>query len=540
MFLFVRYLIRGFKWQLILIILIGLLSVASSLSFVWFSKQVVDVATGQESGDWRVYALALLGSVGATVLLRIWYLSTWTSSNVRMGNAIRLRIFSHLLYVRWFQLGKMHSADMLTRLMKDTDEVVQLLTTSIPSILISGVQLLASLVLLYIFSPELALALGLGMPLMIVFSKLFYKRMLSYSTVIKQTESSIYTQMQEALGNQTVVRTFERQEFEIDRLRHKQAQLYQAVRKRVGLTIYGNVMMNSSFSGGYVLAFLWSAYGLMKGTVTFGTMTSFLQLVTRIQRPLSDLVSIVPGMITAKASIDRLVNILEFQTESKDIITIFTGAPVLNIDRVSYKYGSEERWIFRDFSLNVPAGSMLAVMGPTGSGKTTLIRLLLGLISPTQGQITISSSARQVPVSESTRNNFVYVPQGNTLFSGTIRDNLLVGEATADDRRLRLVLDIAEANFVWDLPQGLDTPLGERGLGLSEGQAQRISIARSLLRPGRILLLDEATSALDADTEARFLHNLKKHIDGRIVLFITHHEEVAKHCDQVLRLSAPL
>lgn len=540
MFTLLRYLVRGFKWSLIQLVLIGLLSVVSSLSFVWFSKKVVDVATGIEIGDWKVYALALLVSVFATVLLRIWYISTWTSSNVRMGNAIRLRIFSHLLYVRWYQLGKMHSADMLTRLMKDTDEVVQLLTTSLPSILIAGVQLLASLLLLYVFSPELALVLGLGMPLMLVFSKLFYKRMLSYSSLIKKTESDIYTQMQEALGNQTVIRTFERQEFEIDRLRHKQAQLYQAVRKRVGLTIYGNVMMNSSFSGGYLLAFLWSAYGLMKGMVTFGTMTSFLQLVTRIQRPLSDLISIVPGVITAKASIDRLVNILEFQTESKATTTIFSGSPALSIENMSYRYSTEDNWIFRDFNLSISPGSMLAIMGPTGAGKTTLIRLLLGLIAPTQGQIMIRSSARQIAVSESTRNNFVYVPQGNTLFSGTIRDNLLVGEATADERRLRLVLDIAEANFVWDLPDGLDTELGERGLGLSEGQAQRISIARSLLRPGRILLLDEATSALDTDTSARFLHNLKKHIDGRIVLFITHHEEVAKHCDQVLRLSAPL
>lgn len=540
MFTLLRYLVRGFKWSLIQLVLIGLLSVVSSLSFVWFSKKVVDVATGIEIGDWKVYALALLVSVFATVLLRIWYISTWTSSNVRMGNAIRLRIFSHLLYVRWYQLGKMHSADMLTRLMKDTDEVVQLLTTSLPSILIAGVQLLASLLLLYVFSPELALVLGLGMPLMLVFSKLFYKRMLSYSSLIKKTESDIYTQMQEALGNQTVIRTFERQEFEIDRLRHKQAQLYQAVRKRVGLTIYGNVMMNSSFSGGYLLAFLWSAYGLMKGMVTFGTMTSFLQLVTRVQRPLSDLISIVPGVITAKASIDRLVNILEFQTESKATTTIFSGSPALSIENMSYRYSTEDNWIFRDFNLSISPGSMLAIMGPTGAGKTTLIRLLLGLIAPTQGQIMIRSSARQIAVSESTRNNFVYVPQGNTLFSGTIRDNLLVGEATADERRLRLVLDIAEANFVWDLPDGLDTELGERGLGLSEGQAQRISIARSLLRPGRILLLDEATSALDTDTSARFLHNLKKHIDGRIVLFITHHEEVAKHCDQVLRLSAPL
>ena len=183
---------------------------------------------------------------------------------------------------------------------------------------------------------------------------------------------------------------------------------------------------------------------------------------------------------------------------------------------------------------------MLAVMGTTGSGKTTLIRLLLGLVAPTEGHITLSTASQRQEVSEATRTNFVYVPQGNTLFSGTIRDNLLVGEAEADDKRLALVLKVAEADFVWSLPDGLDTQLGERGLGLSEGQAQRISIARSLLRPGRVLLLDEATSALDTETEARFLYNLKQHIDGRIVLFITHHEEVARHCDQVIRLTPSL
>ena len=179
---------------------------------------------------------------------------------------------------------------------------------------------------------------------------------------------------------------------------------------------------------------------------------------------------------------------------------------------------------------------MIAVMGETGAGKTTLIRLILALIEPQKGSISIRNEVKSVKVSPSTRSNFVYVPQGNTLFSGTIRNNLLIGNPDADEDMLIKVLEIASANFVLDLPEGLDTVLGMGGSGVSEGQAQRIAIARSLLRPGKILLLDEATSALDIETEKTFLTNLKTHIGDRTVLFITHHAEVANYCDRIYRI----
>ncbi len=181
---------------------------------------------------------------------------------------------------------------------------------------------------------------------------------------------------------------------------------------------------------------------------------------------------------------------------------------------------------------------MLALMGETGAGKTTLLKLLLGLHKITEGNLALYQKGKDdcLEVSERTRSNFVYVPQGNSLFSGTVRENLLVGNVDASEQDLQKVLSIAVANFVWDLPNGLDTVLGEKGNGLSEGQAQRIAIARSLLRPGKILLLDEATSALDEGTQRMFVENLRQHIEGRIVLFITHHSEVASFCDDFVRL----
>ena len=377
------------------------------------------------------------------------------------------------------------------------------------------------------------------MPLILIGSRAFYRKMVAFTAEIKRTESDINTLMLETLSNQTIIRTFERQEQEINKLGLIQGKLYQQVKRRIGLTIYGNVMANAAFSGGYAVAFLWSAWGILRGTITFGTMTSFLQLVTRIQKPLSELMSLVPSMISAKAGLDRLVNLLEFQREGYDTPSrILQGELSLNVESIHFRYDEQSPYIYKDFSFSVRSGQMIAIMGETGSGKTTLLRLLLGLIKPEAGRISIQNLEHGLTVGESTRNNFVYVPQGNSLLSGTIRENLLVGDSLADERKLRQVLKIAAADFVWELPDGLDTVVGEQGQGLSEGQAQRIAIARSLLRPGKIMLFDEATSALDGGTEALFLENIRRYLKDRIILFITHNEEVAEVCDEIIHIES--
>ncbi len=538
MFNFLRYLTRGFKWSLLAVVLVGFLMIACSLLFIWFSKAIIDMAVGEKVGDIFLYIYFLVACLGGQVFFRLLNISLLNKVSVRMGNTVRQKIFSHLLYVRWHSLKEMHSGDMLTRLMKDTDAVVQLLTKTFPNTIISLAQLLASLGLLFYFSPSLALMLGIGMPVLLLFSKSFYRKMLQYSEWIKKTESKIYGQMQEALSNQAVIRTFERQEVEVNRLQLKQAQLYSTIRKRVGLTIVANLIANSAFTGGYLLAFLWSIYGLLHKTITFGTMTSFLQLVVRVQRPMSDLMSIIPSVISAKASLDRLENLLAYKTEQKTRNPILPSLKEIVADSISFRYEDGEHWIYQNFSFSCKAGTMTALMGETGSGKTSLLKLLLGLYKINEGKLGVyySNEGKYKELSETTRSNFVYVPQGNSLFSGTIRDNLLVGNLDAEDKDLRRVLTIAEAGFVWELTGGLDYCLGEKGSGLSEGQAQRIAIARSLLRSGQILLLDEATSALDEATQRRFIHNLRTSIGKRIVIFITHHSEVAELCDEVIKL----
>ena len=528
---FLRYNSKGFRSRIGMIILIGLAEVAFTLAFVWYSKIIIDTATGEQQGDLLYYSIILVVMVILQILFRLWDIRLRRMAEVSMGNSIRYNVFSHLLYTNWQELSSMHSGDMLTRIIKDTDDVINVMVTALPLAISAATQFVGALVILYILDPMLALILGIGMPLLAVFSKLYYTHMRKYTLEVKESESMITSMVEESLLNQIVIRTFERQENELDRLGRLQSKLHQSVHKRTNVSIFANLMMGITFNGGYITAFLWSVYGLASKTVTFGMVTAYLQLVNRIQRPLFDLIRLLPSIVSAKTAIERLIYLTGFKLEESEDKKLLKGNVTLKIEHLTFAYSGQSKPVLCDFSMVVKPGMMVAVMGETGVGKTTLLRLLLALIKPDSGSIVIEDESESVIVSERTRSNFVYVPQGGSLFSGTIRENLLLGDADADDAQITRVLYIASAEFVFDLPMGLNTILGENGGGLSEGQAQRVAIARSLLRPGKILLLDEATSALDSETERTFLINLKREIGDRTVLFITHHAEIATFCD---------
>lgn len=532
----VRFILRGHKWNILLILLLGLGTVSTNLVFIWLSKCVIDIASHQRGGSIHAFAAALVITLAIQVLCRIGSVRLSGYTAAHMSNAVQAKVFSHLLYTRWASLGKMHSGDLVVRMLKDTESVVSFFVTVLPSTIVALVQLVGALGLLYYFSPTLALILGVGMPFLAVFGKFYYKRMRRYTDEMKQHESEITAHIQESLLNQTVIRTFERQGTAIDNLSFLHTLYLRSVKRQTFVSVFANLIMQAAFSGGYIVAFLWSARELYAGAITFGLMTSFLQLVARIQSPLTSLISNLPLLISSKSSLDRLVNLLEFKTEHMGRRILLSGQVTLEVQDMSFRYSDDENWVYEGFSFSAHTGQMVALMGRTGAGKTTLLRLLLGLITPTSGAIRLLESSSSYRIGEETRGNFVYVPQGGSLFSGTIRENLLLGDERASDERLREVLRLAVADFVFDLPLGLDTLIGERGVGLSEGQSQRIAIARALLRPGKILLLDEATSALDQDTERQFLSYLKMQARDRLILFITHHPEVAATCDVVVRL----
>ncbi|HOZ19950.1 MAG: putative ABC transporter ATP-binding protein [Bacteroidetes bacterium ADurb.Bin139] len=535
---FLLYTAKGFKSRIGIILIIGLAEVVLSLAFVWISKAVIDVATGERAGELLQYSLVLVGLVLLQILVRVWDSRLRKMTRMRLGNSVRYNVFSRLLHTRWQELSTLHSGDMLTRIIKDTDDVTEVTVNAFPAAILAVVQLLGALAILIFLDPTLALILGVGMPLLAVFSRLYYRYMRKYTLEVKESESLITSMMEESLLNQVVIRTFERQENELDKLDKLQSRLHQSVHKKTRVSVLANLFMGVTFNGGYITAFLWSAFGLAKNKISFGTVTAYLQLVNRLQRPLFELSRLLPTIVGSKAAIERLIYLTGFSLEeSKDKI-LLKGNVTLRVENITFSYTPEAEPVLSDFSMLLEPGTMVALMGETGVGKTTLLRLLLALVKPDSGRIVLEDESGQVAVSERTRSNFVYVPQGGSLFSGTIRENLLLGDPGASDQDLTRALKIASANFVFQLPRGLDTELGESGAGLSQGQAQRVAIARALLRPGKILLLDEATSALDSRTARTFLQNLKKEAGDRAILLITHQRWVADFCDRRYDLSS--
>lgn len=537
MYRLIRRILAKYYLHLFVIISIGVLAIVASLSFVIISKRFIDAATSGNNDDLLIYGIYLLIAISSQIVLSLAnrYISNLTY--VAISNFLREKVYIHTLYTKWSEMKEVHSADIITRLIKDIDDIVGLLVNSLPNIFLSLLQLLVTVIALYYLNPIIAILIALGTPFIAIFSKIYFRKMRKITDDIKKTESKISEQVQESLSNYTIIKAFERQSIEVYNLNKLQRQLYYYVKKRSILSVFNSLVYAIAFNGGYIMTFLWSGVLLVNNNITFGTMTAYLQLVHRIQNPVQSLISVLPGLVVAKSSFDRLNSILNMDREISQNSHILSSKGLrLDIQNLNFKYEDSEKLIYKDFNLSIKSGQIVGFLGETGSGKTTFLRLLLGFLSPNSGSIKIINDKEELSINEYTRVNFVYVPQGASLFSGTIRENLLVGNPKANDEELYKVLSIAEAHFVNEKEEGLDYVISERGTTLSEGQAQRIAIARSLLRKGNIFLFDEATSALDEDTEIKFIRNIKENYKDKIIIFITHHRNILDNFDSIIQL----
>ena len=526
---------RGNQLQAILNATIGLLSVVVSLAQVWAVQHAIDVASGHTEGSiyWSVGVMALLVLCG--FFLRI--CSIWVRNilGIKAQNRMQQRMLDRILRSEWTGKESHHSGDVLNRLEQDVGTVVSFLTETIPNT-ISVVAMFVG-AFLYLFSMDKVLAFVIVgiIPVFVLLSKLYIGQMRRLTRQVRDSDSKVQSVLQETIQHRMLIKTLESDSIMVDRLESTQSELRHRVVKRTAFSVVSNFILNAGFSVGYLIAFLWAALRMADQTLTFGGMTAFLQLVNRIQGPARDLTRLAPVFVGVFTAAERLMELEENPLEEQGDPIPLTAPCGVRLEHITYAYDDGDSNVIEQLDFDFFPGSCTAVLGETGAGKTTLIRLILALLRPNEGKVILYNQQEQRELSPLMRCNFVYVPQGNTLMSGTIRDNLRLGKLNATEEEMKAALEMSCASFVMELPDGLDTVCTEAGGGLSEGQAQRISIARALLRNRPIMLFDEATSALDPETERQLLHNILSNHD-KTVIFITHRPAVVDYCDQTLHL----
>lgn len=507
-----------------------------ALLFVYVCKHLIDVATGVSGDNLNAFIVWLALCLAAQLLLSVIRSRLASRTEIRLRNELHRKLFTRLMESRWTGRNALHTGDMLNRLEEDVATVSDALCRTVPAVFITLAQLAGALWFLSLLDVWLAGILVFIMPVALLLSKSYVRKMRRMSRDIRDTDSRIQSHLQENLQHRILIRTLEYTLQSIQRLTALQLSLQGKVMQRTDFSIFSRSMVQIGFMAGYAVAFLWGVFGLRDGTVTFGMMAAFLQLVAQIQRPMVDLSRQIPAFIRVVTSTERIAELADLPQEEQGSPIHLDGDTGVRIEHVSYTYPDGDRKVLDDFTHDFRPGSLTAIVGETGVGKSTLIKLVLALFQPDDGTITFYNGRQTAAASPLTRCNLSYVPQGNTLLSGTIRDNLLMGNPRATETDLRSALHTAAADFVLTLPHGLDTVCGEQGIGLSEGQAQRIAIARGLLRPGGILLLDEPTSSLDSETEKILLERLANEVHGKTLILITHREASARLCTDVVQM----
>ncbi|MGP1417359.1 ABC transporter ATP-binding protein [Prevotella fusca] len=526
---------RGNRRQAVLNALIGILSVGVSLATVWAVQHAIDVASHAREGS--IYVA--VGIMGALIIcdFALNIASVWVRNllGIKAQNRMQQRMLDRILRSEWHGKERHHSGDVLNRLEFDVVNVVNFLTETIPNSVSTVAMFLGAFFYLMSMDWRLAILIVFMIPLFVLISKVYVRQMRRLTREVRNSDSKVQSVLQETIQHRMLIKTLESDEMIVGKLEGTQCELRRKVVRKTKFSVFSNLVLNFGFAFGYLVAFTWAALRMSAHSLTFGGMTAFLQLVNKIQSPARQLTKLVPAFVSVFTAAERLMELEENPLEEQGDSIELAGPCGIRLNHIDYRYDDNEREILRNLDFDFYPGSCTAILGETGAGKTTLVRMLLALLKPNKGSVEIYNGMECLELTPLMRTNFVYVPQGNTLLSGTIRENLLLGKVDATEEEMNAALEKSCADFVFHLPLGLDTLCSEQGGGLSEGQAQRIAIARSLLRDRSVMIFDEATSALDPQTERLLLKNILSNHD-KTVIFITHRPAVVDYCDQTLTI----
>lgn len=527
---------KPFIPQLALLMMFDFLATLFSVGMAVIGKELIDNATNgnlSELGSIVVmYVIVILAAQGLGIISNLVAVVVYE----KFGFGIRKKVYRRILDTTWIDISKYHTGDLMTRLTSDVGAVSDGISSTIPTIIRLLVELIVTFFTLAYFDLRLALFALLVAPVAMAASVILGRKLKYLTIKVQQTESKYRSFMQESLANILIEKSFCLEDYSEDRLTKLRDERIYWVFKKNRTNMYASAAMGLSFQLGYIVAFVWGAICIANKTITYGTMTVFLQLVNRIQAPVINLAQLVPRLITMMASAGRIIEIQQLPKEEYTGEIICPEHIGVRIKDISFGYTDE--MVLENASIEFRPGEFTAIVGKSGIGKTTLVRLIMAFTKNMKGDISFyNQKGESMKASPDARNFIAYVPQGNTLFSGTIRENILMGRKDATEQEIMEALESAAAtDFIKELPEGIDTVIGEKGVGISEGQAQRISIARALVRKAPVLILDEATSSLDEKTELRVLEGIRHWNPAPTCLLITHRRSVLQYCDKEVQI----
>lgn len=523
---------------------------------VTVSKSLIDSAiSGDSEGTIRWLIVMLVITLISMLSSPITSFMS-THSSTKLTQNIQRKIYQHIQCSDWLEQSKFHSVSLLTRVTSDVSNISSAILGTIPSLVSLTVTLFGSFYTLISWAPSIAFAAVFIGPFLILVGKYFSSKLKDLYKEAQEEDIKYRSFMQESIQNMMIVKTFCMEKVNMHRLIEIQNNKYKIAMRNTRLSTMTSMSMSLCSSIAYFTIFTWGVLNIAKGITTYGTFTGMLQLYSKVQAPFSSLASMIPGLISTLAAAERLMEIgsipIEKMADEKELDNITSlevaldsisnkvssnfNKPNIVFDNVSFAYKANNN-ILNNINLTIESEETIAFVGPSGEGKTTIIRLILSLINPTEGNVLLSEGDLVKEINRNYRELISYVPQGNTLFSGSIRDNLKYGNPNASDDEIKVALSNACAlDFVNELEDGLDTMIGEKGVGISEGQAQRIAIARSFLRERPILILDEATSALDPETEVNVLKAVRALPTKPTCIIITHRPSALNICNRIIKL----
>lgn len=541
--------LNALKWiykytgrQLLWVVFLSLLTGAISLGFIWLalvSSEILDIATGAEDGNIWFSILKIVLIIILQGTLNILYCNILIRAMGKIDIKIKQGLFNSLLNKKWTKINEYHSGEILNRFTSDVDIIIEGVVSIVPSAIALGTRLIAGLAVLFSIEPRLTVIVIIFGIFISIAAKIYSKHFKYLHKALQNANGIVRSFIQECIENIVVIKSYANNNIVSSRLKDKQLKALKLMYKKQTVSNIADTGVYILFTGGYYAALIWGAFRISAGSITFGMLTAFLQIIEQIKAPMRNISGLVPAFYAMVASAERLIELENIEDEpftEQQLTTdeLYNNMISLNFDNVTFSYKDDT--ILENASAVINKGEIVAIAGPSGIGKSTMMKLVLALIEPQSGRVYIKLKDSKFPLDASVRKLFAYVPQGNMILSGSIRENIAFCKPNAAEEEIIQASKLAMIyDFISTLPEGFDTIVGERGLGLSEGQIQRIAIARAFLSDAPILLLDEATSALDEENEKGLLNNIKS-LKTKTCIIISHRHKTLEMCDKILEL----